>query len=90
MIANAQQMPQLTMGGSKDAEMATPTKALMPPSVTPRPTTKPDAVATTIPARRFMGSPRPVISGVGHWNSRAKKAYLLHVISKHTSSQKCM
>jgi hypothetical protein len=33
------------MGGSREAEMATPTSALMPPPVTPRPTTKPLAYA---------------------------------------------
>jgi hypothetical protein len=31
MIAKAQQIPQLTIGGSSEAEIATPTKAFTPP-----------------------------------------------------------
>ena len=43
-------IPELTSGGSNEAEMATPTKELTPPAPTAVPTAMPEAMAKRSPA----------------------------------------
>mmetsp|Transcript_4415 Transcript_4415/g.18733 ORF Transcript_4415/g.18733 Transcript_4415/m.18733 type:complete len:323 (-) Transcript_4415:1563-2531(-) len=61
----AQSIPALTMGGSSEALMATPTRPLTLFPAIPRATPHPEAMATTTPTMRPRSVPRLVISEVG-------------------------
>lgn len=52
IVANERQMPELTTGGSKDADIAVPTIAFTPPIVMATTTAIPEANATTNPYAR--------------------------------------
>lgn len=45
--------PEFTIGGNNDAEIAVPTKALIPPIVIPTTTAAPDEIATINPPIRL-------------------------------------
>ena len=67
--ASDQNSPAFTAGGSREADMATPTMDPVLSPKTDRATPAPEGMAINAPTHKALNRPRDTISSVGHFST---------------------